>query len=122
MAKARTTKKKESPEYRPEEYSYTVAWSQEDNAFIGRVTEFPSLAAHGSTQEKALRETRTVVAYVLEDLLATGEPVPAPIGRREYSGKLNVRMPKDLHRRLAVESERQGVSLNTLITTKLARS
>ena len=39
-----------------------------------------------------------------------------------YSGKLNLRLSKDLHRRLALESSAQGVSLNNWITTKLARS
>ena len=38
-----------------------------------------------------------------------------------YSGRLNVRMSKDLHRRLALESATQGVSLNNWITTKLSR-
>ncbi len=118
MAKAKELK----VDNRAEEYSYTVAWSEEDDAFIGRVVEFPSLAAHGSTQEKALREIRSVVGYVLEDLLAESAPVPEPLGRRRYSGKLNVRMSKELHRRLALESSVQGVSLNTLINTKLARS
>lgn len=107
---------------RAEEYSYTVAWSEEDDAFIGRVVEFPSLAAHGSTQEKALREIRSVVRYVIEDLAAEKEPIPEPLGRRSYSGKLNVRMSRELHRRLALESSVQGISLNTLINTKLARS
>lgn len=105
-----------------EEYSYTVMWSEDDKAFIGRVAEFPSLATHGSTQEKALREIRTVVGYVLEDLSAENEPIPEPLGKRHYSGKLNVRLSRDLHRRLAMESSAQGVSLNTLINTKLARS
>lgn len=53
---------------RLEDYCYSVAWSEEDQVYIGRVTEFPSLAAHGSEQEDALREIRTVVNYVLEDL------------------------------------------------------
>jgi predicted HicB family RNase H-like nuclease len=106
---------------RAEEYSYTVAWSDDDSAFIGRVSEFPSLAAHGSTQEKALREIRNVVGYVLDDLAAEKEPMPEPLGKRSYSGKLNVRMSKELHRRLALESKTQGISLNTLINTKLAR-
>lgn len=118
MAKAK--QRKAVPEFRAEEYSYNVSWSESDGVFIGRVIEFPSLAAHGSTQEKALREIRTVVGYVLEDLTDEKEPIPAPLGKREYSGKLNVRMSKDLHRRLALESEQQGVSLNALINTKLA--
>ncbi len=48
-------------EDRTKEYSYTVAWSEKDGAFIGRVAEFPSLAAHARSQEKALREIRNVV-------------------------------------------------------------
>ncbi len=120
MAKPKAAKKISHD--RAEEYSYTVAWSDEDNAFIGRVVEFQSLAAHGNTQEKALREIRTVVGYILEDLAAGHEPIPEPLGKRCYSGKLNLRMSKELHRRLALESSAQGVSLNTLINTKLARS
>lgn len=110
----------ESAQYKAEEYSFSVVWSEDDKAFIGRVDEFPSLAAHGSTQEKALRETRNVVQFVLEDLAATGESIPVPLSKRAFSGKLNVRMPKTLHRRLAAESEREGVSLNNWINTKLA--
>ena len=105
---------------RPENYSYTVAWSDEDDAFVSRVVEFPSLAAHGATQEKALSEIRDVVSQVIEDLVAGREPVPEPLGKRRYSGKLNVRMSSELHRRLALESEYQGVSLNALINLKLA--
>lgn len=103
------------------EYSYTVTWSEEDGVFIGRVAEFPSLAAHGRTQEKALAEIRTVVEYVLDDLRESGEPIPEPLGKRTYSGRLNLRLSKDLHRRLALESSAQGVSLNSWINTKLAR-
>lgn len=41
---------------------------------------------------------------------------------REYSGKVNLRMPKSLHRDLARRAEREGVSLNQVIVTSLARS
>lgn len=109
-----------APQYKAEEYSFNVTWSDEDKVFIGRVIEFPSLAAHGNTQEKALKEIRGVVKFVLEDMAGAGEKIPQPLSKREFSGKLNVRMPKDLHRRLTVESECEGVSLNTWINRKLA--
>jgi predicted HicB family RNase H-like nuclease len=118
MSRGRAVAK--SARYKAEEYSFSVVWSEEDACFIGRVDEFPSLAAHGSTQEKALREIRHVVEYVLEDLAAEKESPPVPLSKRPFSGKLNVRMPKTLHRRLAAESEREGVSLNNWINTKLA--
>jgi predicted HicB family RNase H-like nuclease len=97
-----------------------VVWSEEDHAFIGRVLEFPSLAAHGSTQAKALSEIRSVVQHAFEDLQDSGEAVPEPLNKRRYSGTLNVRLPKYLHRQLAIEAAEQGVSLNQLISTKLA--
>ena len=65
---------------------------------------------------------RTVVRLVLDDLAAGRETIPEPLGRRQYSGKLNLRMSKELHRRLAVESSSQGVSLNNWINAKLAKT
>lgn len=107
-------------QYETRDYIYSVVWSEEDDAFIGRVLEFPSLAAHGSTQAKALSEIRSVVQHAFEDLQDSGEEVPEPLNKRRYSGKLNVRLPKYLHRQLAIEAAEEGVSLNQLISTKLA--
>ena len=120
----RKTSQRREPEikYRAEEYVYSVLWSDEDKAFVGRVVEFPSLAAHGKTQEAALREIRKVVNFVLEDLADAGESAPEPFNKRPYSGKLNLRMPSHLHRQLTVEAEQEGVSLNQWINAKLARS
>lgn len=107
-------------QFNTRDYIYSVVWSEEDDAYIGRVLEFPSLAAHGSTQAKALSEIRTVVQHAFEDLLDSGEDVPEPLNNRRYSGKLNVRLPKYLHRQLVIEAADEGISLNQLISTRLA--
>ncbi len=47
--------------------------------------------------------------------------LPAQIlGSHHYSGRFNVRIGTDLHRALAFEAARQGVSLNQLVARKLA--
>ena len=102
-----------------EQYLYSVGWSEEDNAFIARVSEFPSLAAHGDSQEDALREIKDVVRFVLSDLKENKEPIPEPLGKRSFSGRLVLRMPEYLHRKLALEASQQGVSLNQLLNLKL---
>lgn len=112
----------QSSSYRPEDYFYNVGWSEEDQAFIGRVAEFPSLAAHGDSPAKALEEITSVVRYVIEDLVEEGEPIPGPFSKRRFSGKLNLRMPERLHRTLTIEAAQQGVSLNQWITLKLSGS
>jgi hypothetical protein len=40
----------------------------------------------------------------------------------EHSGRLLLRMPRTLHGELARAAEREGVSLNRLIVTRLSRS
>lgn len=102
-----------------EHYLYSVGWSEKDEAFVARVAEFPSLAAHGDTQEEALREIKDVVGFVLNDLKESDEPIPEPFGKRSFSGRLVLRMPEYMHRQLALEAMQQGVSLNQLLNLKL---
>ena len=40
----------------------------------------------------------------------------------EYSGRINVRVPPMLHRELVMEAAENKVSLNRLISAKLARA
>lgn len=46
--------------------------------------------------------------------------IPIPETANNYSGKFDVRLPKSLHQRLAIEAEEEGVSLNQLALYKLA--
>lgn len=105
-----------------EHYLYSVGWSEADDAFIARVAEFPSLAAHGDTQEDALREIKDVVGFVLNDLKESNETIPEPFGKRSFSGRLVLRMPEYMHRQLALEALQQGISLNQLLNLKLEAS
>ena len=102
-------------------YTYRVIWSEEDKEYAGLCAEFPSLSWLASTPEIALKGIRKVVAEVVGDLEATGEPVPEPIATKHYSGKFMVRVPPELHRRLALEAAEAGVSLNRLASVKLSQ-
>ena len=101
-------------------YTYREEWSEEDGIYIGRCLEFPSLAAHGSSPEAALVEIRAVIVAVVEDLRAANEPIPEPLASRPYSGKLVLRLPKDLHRDVAIRAAEEGVSINQYLLSRLA--
>ena len=101
-------------------YTYRVTWSAEDGEHVGLCAELPSLSWLASTPEEALRGIRAVVADVVRDLQASGEPVPEAIAERRYSGELRVRIPPLVHRQLALQAAEEGVSLNRLASAKLA--
>jgi predicted HicB family RNase H-like nuclease len=101
-------------------YTYRVTWSEEDGEYVGLCAEFPSLSWLASEPETALQGIRQVVSDVVMDLQRSGEPVPEPFAVKKYSGRFMVRVPPDLHRKLAVEAAESGVSLNRLASDKLS--
>ena len=101
-------------------YTYRVTWSPEDDEHLGLCAEFPSLSWLAKTPEAALKGICRVVADVVADMQASGEPVPEPMAEKHYSGEFRVRIPPQLHRNLAMMAAEQGVSLNRLASAKLA--
>jgi predicted HicB family RNase H-like nuclease len=61
------------------------------------------------------------VAEAVADMRAAGESLPEPLALRHYSGKFMVRIPPEVHRRLAIEAAESGVSLNRLASAKLSQ-
>lgn len=102
-----------------EHYTFRVTWSPEDQEYVGTVAEMPSLSWLAPTQEEAFQGIRQLVTDVVADMQGTGETPPEPIAERSYSGKFQVRIPPELHRKLALEAAEQNVSLNRLASKRL---
>lgn len=102
-------------------YTYRVTWSEEDEEYVGLCAEFPSLSWLDEKPESALTGIRQIVDDVVEDLQASGEVVPEPLGGKQYSGKFMVRIPPEIHRKLAIQAAEAGVSLNRLASAKLSQ-
>lgn len=103
-----------------EHYTYRVSWSVEDQEYVGLCAEFPSLSWLEKDRNQAFQGITSLVQDVVVDMLENGETIPEPLAEREYSGKFMVRVPTMLHRKLAIESAEIGVSLNRLVSVKLA--
>jgi predicted HicB family RNase H-like nuclease len=102
-------------------YTYRVTWSEDDNEYVGLCAEFSSLSWLSLTPDAALKGIRKVVADVVKDMNDNNEPVLEPIASKRYSGKFMVRMPPEVHRKLAIQAAESGVSLNRLASSKLSR-
>jgi predicted HicB family RNase H-like nuclease len=101
-------------------FTYRVSWSEEDGEYVGTCAEFPSLSHLDADQVAALRGIQGLVADVVADMQANGEAVPEPFGERTYSGKFLARVPPELHRQLTIEAAEAHVSLNRLVSLRLA--
>ena len=101
-------------------YTYRVTWSVEDDQYVATCLELPSLSWLADTQEDALRGLRDLVAEVVGDLAESGEPVPEPLSSRAYSGKFNLRVGEQLHRRLAMQAAAEHLSLNQYLVRRLS--
>lgn len=106
----------------PTHYTYRVSWSAEDGEYVAVCLELPSLSWLAGAPEDALKGVERVVADAVADMGEQGEPIPTPLADQRFSGRFNLRVPETLHRRLATEAAEQGVSLNRLISERLARS
>ena len=101
-------------------YTYRITWSREDGEHVGLCAEFPSLSWLAPTQSEALSGILELVRSVLADMQASGEPPPEPLADRSYSGRFVVRVPPETHRDLVLKAAEEGVSLNRLVSARLA--
>ncbi|MCE2517738.1 MAG: toxin-antitoxin system HicB family antitoxin [Alphaproteobacteria bacterium] len=104
----------------PEHYTYRHFWSEEDQQFVCLCAEFPGLSWLADTPDAALRGMLAMISEVTADMTASGEPIPVPIAHKQFSGKFAVRIPPESHRKLAMEAAEQNISLNRLVSMKLA--
>ncbi|MCX7045593.1 MAG: type II toxin-antitoxin system HicB family antitoxin [Candidatus Sumerlaeota bacterium] len=104
-----------------DKYTYRVTWSEEDSEYVGLCAEFPSLSWLAKTPETALRGIRSLVSSAVNEMQASGEGLPQPLSSKKFSGKFMARVPPEVHRRLALQAAEAGVSLNRLISAKLAQ-
>lgn len=103
-----------------DKYAYRVIWSQEDGEFVGLCAEFPSLSWLDKSQIGALKGITDLVSETVAEMAENKEKLPLPISTKNYSGNFKVRIPPMVHRNLAVEAAEEGVSLNRLVSAKLA--
>lgn len=89
--------------------------------FYGRILELDGCQSTGDTIDELYEGLNEALEGYIEVKLESNIPIPLPERTEDFSGKFNVRLPKTLHQRLAIEANNEGVSLNQLVLYKLAR-
>ncbi len=92
----------------------------EDGDFLAHFMELPNVSAFASTPEGALCELKLAWEGFKESYHKHNESVPVAPSKKEYSGQFNIRIDKRVHKNLAIEAAQSGLSLNALVSQKLA--
>lgn len=101
-------------------FTYRAEWSDEDGVHIARALEMPSIKAHGSSPEEAIKELKIPLEMALEMLLEEGSKLPEPISTSDFKGRVLLRMTPEKHKEMAMRAAESGISLNQLILTKIS--
>ena len=103
-------------------YSFIIKPIQDESGlyYHASVLEFDGCQSTGDTFQEAYDGLLEAVEGWIETKLENGFPIPAPLDSNKFSGKFVVRLPKSLHARLALEAEKEGISLNQYTLYKLS--
>jgi antitoxin HicB len=101
---------------------YTVEVKKTEDGYFAKVLELPGCMTWADTFEELGPMIDDAMATWIEGSLEEGLPIPEPRETEDFSGRVNLRMPKSLHRDLARLAEAEGVSLNQVMVTALARA
>ncbi len=94
----------------------------DDGDWVAHFMEMPNISAFGENPENALHELEAAWKGVKLSYSESNEKPPIAPSRRQYSGQFNVRIDKRIHRALVVEAAKVGISLNALVSKKLAET
>jgi antitoxin HicB len=107
----------------PEEYHNDLP----ERKYVAFLKEIPEASLHeyGKSRKAAIDNLEDQFEELKQELLKKGEKLPEPEGEKEeeyYSGKLVLRLPRWLHRKVSELSETEGVSLNSYLVNQLIRN
>jgi len=96
----------------------TIKYSEEDEAFIGKIEGINSVV---SFEGQSVQELKDAFRDAVEDYLDFCKRKGITDIRKTYNGVLNIRIPSEIHSRVAMYARSQGTSINAFIRDSIER-
>ena len=99
-------------------YYGSIEYSREDKRLYGKVLGMTkdSITYEGNTVEELKNDFRDAIESYLEGCKEIGMKP-----RKGYNGVLNIRIPSEIHTRIALYVENHGTSINAFIRDSIER-
>ena len=99
-------------------YSAAIEYSDEDGFFVGQIAGIQDfITFHGHSAEEMRSAFQEAVDDYIEACAKIGRPPNKP-----YSGKLVLRLPPEIHAKLAIQAQISGKSINSMVLEALNNS
>ena len=102
-------------------YRLEILPDADEGGYVVCYPELKGCISSGETIEEAIANALDAKREWLTAALEDGIEIPEPESEVEYSGQFKLRIPKSLHRKLSLESRREGVSMNQYCVYLLSR-
>ena len=99
-------------EYMKLPYPVELIPDTDEGGFTVAIPSLPGCLSVGETVEDAYRNIEDAKREWIVAAMEDGIAIPEPDSIDDYSGQFKLRIPKTLHRQLALQSKREGVSMN----------
>lgn len=109
-------------EYLNMPYKMEIVPDTAEGGYIASFPELPGCITCGETVESAVANALDAKKEWLEAAIEDGIEIFCPDSAEKYSGQFKLRLPKSLHKQLAEDAKRDGISMNQYCVYLLAQN
>lgn len=88
--------------------------------FVGSIPDLKGCITQAETKAEIIDMLDDAKKVWIEAALEDGLDIPEPVRDEDFSGRFNLRLPKSLHKNLAMSAKAEGVSLNQMAMCLIA--
>ncbi|CAK7023729.1 type II toxin-antitoxin system HicB family antitoxin [uncultured Phascolarctobacterium sp.] len=93
---------------------------EDGDGYLAEIPLLKGCMSDGETPDEAVKNLEEAKKEWLTYMLENGLEIPEPALEDDFSGKFTVRIPKSLHKVIAEQSKKEGLSLNQYVSNSLA--
>ena len=109
-------------EYMKMPYKLEIIPDTEESGYVASYPELPGCITCGETIADAVANAEDAKKAWLTAAIEDNIEIPEPESVDSYSGQFKLRLPKTLHKTLAEDSKKEGVSMNQYCVYLLAKN
>ena len=97
-----------------------VIIAAKEGGYVGYIPDLKGCITQAETKTEIVEMLEDAKKCWLEGALEDRLKIPEPVLEDDFSGRINLRIPKSLHRSLAMSARKESVSLNQMAVSLIA--